>query len=99
MARARALAAESNTMRNEAESLRLRTAQSDQASAKAMAQATEGLGKGMKRLASGDLTFQLIDPFAADFETLRSDFNTAVMQFSKTLRAIADASGAIDSGS
>lgn len=67
--------------------------------AEAMAQATEGLGQGLKHLASGDLTFQLTDPFAADFETLRADFNAAVMQLSKTLRAVADATGAIDSSS
>ncbi|WP_312808377.1 methyl-accepting chemotaxis protein [Agrobacterium cavarae] len=93
------LAAESESMRSDAEANRLQTAEADRARAEQMAQATAGLGEGLKHLASGDLTFQLVDSFAPDFETLRSDFNSAVAQLSKTLRAVAEVTNGIDNGS
>lgn len=67
--------------------------------ARDMAEATAGHGEGLKHLASGDLTFKLDEPFASDSETQRSDFNAAVGQLSQTLRAIADATNGIDTGS
>ncbi len=93
------LAAESESMRSDAEATRLRTAETDRVRAEQMAQATAGLGEGLKHLAGGDLTFQLTEPFASDFETLRTDFNAAVGQLAETLQAVADATGAIDTGS
>ncbi len=60
--------------------------------------ATSGLAMGLKRLASGDLSFQLDEPFAPDFEALRHDFNTSLQQLSSTLRAIAESIVSIDSG-
>ncbi|WP_081307424.1 HAMP domain-containing methyl-accepting chemotaxis protein, partial [Agrobacterium tumefaciens] len=77
----------------------LRKANADRVRADEMAQATAGLGEGLKHLASGDLTFQLAEPFATEFETLRADFNAAVGQLSETLRAVADATSGIDTGS
>jgi methyl-accepting chemotaxis protein len=49
-------------------------------------------------LASGDLGFQLLEPFAPDFEDLRHDLNAAVEQLSETLTSVANAAGSIDSG-
>lgn len=80
--KAETLAAQSDTMRSEAEATRLQTAEGERVRAEAMAQATSGLGKGLKHLSKGDLTFQLTEPFAADFEALRADFNSAVGQLS-----------------
>lgn len=85
--------------RSLSEEERQRKAEIDRVRAEEMAQATAGLGDGLKHLAGGDLSFQLVDPFAPDFENLRGDFNAAVAQLSDTLRAVADATGAIDSGS
>ncbi len=85
--------------RSQTEKDRMRTEEADRIRAKEMAQATSGLGEGLKHLSKGDLTFQLIEPFATDFETLRADFNSAVGQLSETLSAVADATGAIDNGS
>ncbi|KIQ05573.1 chemotaxis protein [Agrobacterium tumefaciens] len=90
---------EAEANRNLSEEERQRKAEADRVRAEEMAQATRGLGEGLKHLASGDLTFQLADPFAPDFETLRSDFNAAVAQLSETLRAVANATSAIDNGS
>lgn len=60
--------------------------------------ATSGLAAGLKRLAAGDLSFQIEEPFSPDFENLRHDFNTSVKQMKQTLGAIANAITAIDEG-
>ncbi|WP_049730593.1 methyl-accepting chemotaxis protein [Rhizobium ecuadorense] len=85
--------------RSQSEGERRRIAEADRIRAEAMVQVTNGLGNGLKHLAQGDMTFQLVDPFAAGFETLRSDFNDAVSQLAETLRAVAGATSAIDNGS
>ncbi|MNU79582.1 Methyl-accepting chemotaxis protein III [compost metagenome] len=61
--------------------------------------ATSGLAAGLKRLASGDLAFQLDDAFAPQFEALRHDFNSSVRQLAETLFAISDGIGTIDGSS
>ena len=60
--------------------------------------ATSGLAAGLKRLADGDLAFQLNETFAPDFEALRHDFNQSVTQLGATLRAISESIGTIDEG-
>jgi methyl-accepting chemotaxis protein len=67
--------------------------------AERMRQATSGLAAGLKRLASGDLSFRLNEAFAADFEGLRQDFNTSVQQLASTLSSVADSVGSITNGS
>lgn len=49
-----------------------------------MAEATAGLADGLKQLACGNLVFRLDDSFAEDFEPLRANFNTAVVQLAET---------------
>ncbi|MGL4094328.1 methyl-accepting chemotaxis protein [Agrobacterium cavarae] len=93
------LEADAEANRNLTEDERRRKAEADRARAEEMAEATAGLGEGLKHLASGDLTFLLTEPFAPDFEALRADFNAAVAQLSETLRAVAEATRAIDTGS
>ena len=89
---------EAEANRNMSEEERRRQVDADRRRAEDMMQATEGLGAGLKHLASGDLSFQLAEPFASDFESLRADFNAAVTQLAGTLRAVAHATGAIDTG-
>ncbi|WP_236735633.1 methyl-accepting chemotaxis protein [Agrobacterium tumefaciens] len=72
--------------------------QAEAAAQERLQQATSGLAAGLRRLASGDLGFQLSDAFAPDFEALRHDLNGAVGQLAETLRAVAYASKQIDSG-
>ena len=81
---------------SEAESAR--AAESDRRRAQEMAQATSGIAGGLKSLSSGDLSVRLSQPFAEEFEALRSDFNAAVSQLAESLRAVADATGSIDNG-
>lgn len=83
-------------------------AEADQAAARQQAEedaserlriATSGLAAGLKRLASGDLAFQLDQAFAPQFEALRHDFNSSVRQLGETLFAISDGIGMIDGSS
>ena len=84
--------------RNLSEEERRRKAEADRIRSEEMAQATSGLASGLKHLAGGDLSFQLDDAFAPDFESLRADFNAAVAQLADTLRSVAQATSQIDSG-
>ncbi|MDP3526773.1 MAG: methyl-accepting chemotaxis protein [Hoeflea sp.] len=90
---------EADAQRNSSEEARNRISQEEQLRAQQMRQATSGLGEGLKHLAAGDLSFQLTEPFAADFEGLRTDFNDAVSQLGNTLRSVAEASIQIATGS
>ncbi|NKM20208.1 HAMP domain-containing protein [Rhizobium laguerreae] len=72
--------------------------QADEDAAERLRAATSGLAAGLKRLASGDLAFQIDEPFAPDFENLRHDFNISIRQLDQTLGAIAAAIAAIDEG-
>ncbi|HEX8048819.1 methyl-accepting chemotaxis protein [Rhizobium sp.] len=103
----RQAAIENKRLEEEAEANR-RRAEQDRISAQEMAEAdaaerlkiaTSGLAAGLKRLAAGDLAFQLTDAFAADFETLRHDFNASVRQLNETLTAISQATATIDGNS
>jgi methyl-accepting chemotaxis protein len=96
--RGRELEQEAELTRSARETERMRVAETERQRAQEMAQATSGLAEGLKHLSSGDLTFRLNQPFASDFETLRSDFNAAVGQLAESLRSVANATGSIDSG-
>ncbi|NEJ71284.1 HAMP domain-containing protein [Rhizobium phaseoli] len=72
--------------------------QAEEDAAERLRAATSGLAAGLKRLASGDLAFQIEEPFASDFEGLRHDFNMSIRQLDQTLGAIAAAIAAIDEG-
>jgi methyl-accepting chemotaxis protein len=95
----RRLEQETSAQRHQSEEQQRRVAEQDRIRAEAMAQATHGLADGLKQLSAGNLTFQLSQPFAADFESLRADFNSAVEQLRGTLGAVAQATSSIDSGS
>lgn len=88
---------ETNRVHSEAE--RQRREEVDRARAAAMAQATNGLAGSLKKLAGGDLTTQISEPFDPDFEALRCDFNSAVSQLCSTLGKVAGSTVSIDSGS
>ncbi|WJH39273.1 methyl-accepting chemotaxis protein [Aliirhizobium terrae] len=94
-----ALERQAEEQRSQTEEQRRHNAEQDRIRAEAMAEATNGLATGLKHLSSGNLTFQLDRPFAADFESLRSDFNAAIEQLRGTLGSVAQATSSIDSGS
>ncbi|OLP42801.1 methyl-accepting chemotaxis protein [Rhizobium oryziradicis] len=89
--------AEASRLTTEGE--RRRNAEVEKTRAEAMAQATSGLADGLRQLSRGDLTFQLVEPFAAEFESLRADFNGAIVQLRDAMMSVTEASQSIDGGS
>jgi len=59
----------------------------------------ERLAGGLARLAKGDLLYRLADPFAPDYEILRTDFNAAAAQLLESMKLLVDCSGNIRQGS
>jgi methyl-accepting chemotaxis protein len=94
----RRLEQESEAQRGLTEDERRRSAEQERIKAEEMRHATVGLGNGIKHLSAGDLTFQLREPFAADFESLRADFNSSVTQLAEVMRAVSASASSIDSG-
>ncbi|WP_246660212.1 methyl-accepting chemotaxis protein, partial [Rhizobium sp. FKL33] len=78
-----ARAAEQQRIAREAEQLRI---------------ATSTLGESLKKLASGDLTCRIDTAFAAEYESLRADFNVTVQQLSQTIASVSVAVQNMDSG-
>ena len=71
--------------------------------ARATAQAQQAtvvtqLAAGLERLASGDLTFRIEEPFAGEYEQLRTDFNKAIGQLQDALKVVIANTVAIQSG-
>ncbi|HEY0203895.1 MAG TPA: methyl-accepting chemotaxis protein [Acetobacteraceae bacterium] len=56
------------------------------------------VGAGLACLAKGDLVFRLQDPFAAEYEELRENFNAALEQMQELVRGIVGNADAIRSG-
>lgn len=93
----RALEQEAATAREKAEfNQQAARRQAEEDASERLRIATSGLATGLKRLASGDLAFQLDVAFAPEFEALRHDFNSSVMQLAETLAAISDGVATID---
>jgi methyl-accepting chemotaxis protein len=88
-----------NAQRNLTDEERRENARADKLKSDAMAKATSSLAQGLKHLSDGDLSFQLSDAFASEFESLRADYNAAVSQLAQTLSSVAQATRSIDSGS
>lgn len=62
-------------------------------------QATTGLAAALRRLAGGDLSFELNEPFAPDFEALRHDLNQTIRQLDAAMSGVVQSSVAINGGS
>lgn len=93
------LEAESEQNRKRAEAERVEAQRKAEADAEERLRvATSGLAAGLRRLASGDLAFRLTEPFAPDFEPLRTDFNHSIQQLGSTLTEISRAIETMNSG-
>ena len=82
----------------EAEKTRFQREAEAEAQAKLM-QATTGLAAALRRLAAGDLSFELNEPFAPDFEALRHDLNLTIRQLDAAMSGVVQSTVAIDGGS
>lgn len=98
----RQAALERQRMREEAEGLRTFAAAEQQRRASAMAEQAEALshvvetlGAGLARLAQCNIRYTIDEPFVADFEPLRNDFNNALASFQTTLEQVLDTTRAI----
>jgi len=56
------------------------------------------LAAALTRLSAGDLTVRIDEPFAAEYEALRGDFNAAVGALERTMEGIRGAAGAMETG-
>jgi len=97
--RTRDLETEAEQQRSLSDDERRRNDEKERLRAEEMAKATNGLAGGLKHLAAGNLSVQLTDRFADDFESLRDDFNVAVEQLRTTLGSVATATTSIEGGS
>ncbi len=61
--------------------------------------AVNTIGAALGKMAQGDVSFTLDQPFARDFEALRTNLNEAITQLASTLGAVAQSTDQIDSGS
>ena len=80
---------EGAVQRHLAEDLRSRGETERAAVAMKQAQVVSATAVGLEKLYAGDFTFRLTEPFAPEYEKLRTDFNTAVDQLQKMLLHIA----------
>ncbi|WP_216332520.1 methyl-accepting chemotaxis protein [Rhizobium sp. X9] len=93
------LEAEAKEARARSEADRVRTQERAEAdAAERLRVATSGLAEGLRRLAGGDLSFQLTEPFSTEFETLRHDFNQSVVQLGTTLMQVSYSIATLDGG-
>ncbi len=56
------------------------------------------LADGLGQLAGGQLAFRLLEPFSADYETLRIDFNSAMRTLEDSMKIVAQNTSVILSG-
>jgi methyl-accepting chemotaxis protein len=80
---------EADDQRKAVEAERARSEAAQREAARQVAQVVEGLGQGLERLASGDLTYRVNDEWAAEYRKIRDDFNGAIGKLQDTIRNIA----------
>ncbi|MCW0980070.1 methyl-accepting chemotaxis protein [Agrobacterium sp. BT-220-3] len=61
-------------------------------------QATGSLAGGLRRLASGDMVCEIATPFAPQFEALRHDFNSSVVQLREALASVGNSVQTVNGG-
>lgn len=89
---------EATASRNESEAARAAAQERSEREAEQLRLATTTLGEGLRRLAAGDISFQLSDQFAAEYEALREDFNASLRQLGATIGAVLQTVHSIDNG-
>ncbi len=92
------LEAETVAQRSLTEQERINAEQAKAQMAKAQAQVVTSIGTGLERLSAGDLTFQLKEAFAPDYETLRANFNGAMSQLQQTMKTVVGRTHGLRSG-
>jgi methyl-accepting chemotaxis protein len=83
---------------DESERERLRLEAESKAAEEAQRLVVVALATGLSRLAGGDLTYRISDPFAGDYEKLRADFNDAMQTLQEAMKVIAANANGIHAG-
>jgi len=65
---------------------------------RAQQQLVEQLGSALSRLAANDVNYRIVEPFPADYERLRTDFNAAMDAVSEVLSAVRQTTNGINNG-
>nr|WP_277818388.1 methyl-accepting chemotaxis protein [Gemmobacter straminiformis] len=79
--------------------LRIEAAErNQQAHRAAQTRVVDALGSALSRLAEGDMTTALDDPFEPEYEMLRANFNTAVQQLDRALSGVVTGAANIRNG-
>ncbi|WP_135211674.1 methyl-accepting chemotaxis protein [Vitreimonas flagellata] len=68
---------------------RLRLEAETKAAEEAQRLVVTALATGLAKLADGDLTFRIHEPFAGDYEKLRADFNSVMVTLQEAMKVIA----------
>ncbi|PDV84617.1 methyl-accepting chemotaxis protein [Rhizobium sp. H4] len=89
---------EASASRSQSEAARAAAQERSEREAQQLRFATTTLGDGLRRLAGGDVSFQLAVPFAAEYEQLREDFNTSLKQLGTAIGAVLQTVHSIDNG-
>jgi methyl-accepting chemotaxis protein len=84
---AEAHAAEQQRLADEA---RERNEQERAAAARQVAQVVDALGRGLERLAKGDLSYRVNEQLAGEYKKVQDDFNAAIAQLHETIRSIVE---------
>ncbi len=92
------LEGEAAAARQRAAEERQRVEAEREAASKQLAFVVDSLAAGLEKLSGGDLLFRLATPFNGAYETLRSDFNTAMNTLQETMKSIANNTQGVRSG-
>jgi methyl-accepting chemotaxis protein len=94
----RAVREEQEALRAEAESHRQANDAERRKTETDRARVVERLADGLERIAGGELTVRIPDPFPAEFETLRRDFNAAVAALDGLVATLSLGVSGVDGG-
>jgi len=92
------LEAEAVAQRSLSEQERIKAEEAKARTAKEQAQVVTSIGTGLERLSAGDLTFELKEAFAPEYETLRGNFNGAMSQLRQTMQTVIGRTHGLRSG-
>jgi methyl-accepting chemotaxis protein len=67
--------------------------------ARQVAEVVDGLGRGLARLAEGDLTYRVRDNWSAEYQKIQEDFNGAIEKLQDTLTAIVESTREVSNAS
>lgn len=90
---------EAEANRSMSEKERVKRAAREAEESRRMKEAVDVLGAGLSRLADGDLSVSLDEPFMESLDRLRQNFNASVSNLNNTLFMIREKSGSIDNNS